>query len=171
MGDLRLTFCSEITIMSIRFDANGNIDPSSLEDDLMKALDSDCKYKQTDNMKKRAIRVAKSYDEFKNMVACAHLKTVRWKRFSRRLINYILIEIRWYYSREDIESLKAVKKGWKKQSAKAAGSISLLAEDEAIIPAVPVSIVPDVHRIKKPKTSFEFERNWRRLAGAPEKIE
>jgi hypothetical protein len=63
--------------MSIRFDANGNIDPSSLEEDLMKALDSDCKYKQTDNMKKRAIRVAKSYDEFKNMVACAHLKTVR----------------------------------------------------------------------------------------------
>ena len=63
--------------MSIKFDANGNIDPSSLEKDLQLALDSDVKYKQTDNMKKRAIKVAGSYDEFKNMVACAHLKKVR----------------------------------------------------------------------------------------------
>ncbi len=77
-----------------------------------------------------------------------------------------------YVSREDIESLKAVKKGWKKQSARtAAGNVSLLDENEAPPPAVPVSIVPDVHRVKKPKTSFEFERNWRRLASTPEKIE
>lgn len=63
--------------MSIKFDANGNIDPTSLERDLQQALDADVKYKQTDNMKKRAIKVAGSYDEFKNMVACAHLKKVR----------------------------------------------------------------------------------------------
>jgi hypothetical protein len=63
--------------MSLKFDAHGNIDPSSMEKDLASALDSDVKYKQTDNMKKRAIKVAGSYDEFKNMVACAHLKKVR----------------------------------------------------------------------------------------------
>lgn len=64
--------------MSIKLDANGNIDPSALEKDLRLALDSDVKYRQTDNMKKRAIKVAASYDEFKNMVACAHLKKVRY---------------------------------------------------------------------------------------------
>lgn len=71
--------------MSIKFDANGNIDPSSLEKDLQQALDSDVKYKQTDNMKKRAIKVAGSYDEFKNMVACAHLKKVRWETYQNPL--------------------------------------------------------------------------------------
>jgi hypothetical protein len=71
--------------MSIKFDSNGNIDPSSMEQDLADALDSDVKYKQTDNMKKRAIKVAGSYDEFKNMVACAHLKKVRLVRLKVRL--------------------------------------------------------------------------------------
>ena len=133
--------------MSIKFDANGNIDPSSLEKDLIVALDSDVKYKQVDNMKKRAIRISKSYDEFKAMVACAHLKTV---------------------SREDIESLKAVKKGWKNQSSKSSATASILAVDTKIDSSGAVSMTPDVGRVKKPKTSFEFERNWRRL-GTPEK--
>lgn len=66
--------------MSIRFDINGNIDPTTLEKDLQMALHADVKYKQTDNMKKRAIKVAGSYEEFKNMVACAHLKKVRYNR-------------------------------------------------------------------------------------------
>ena len=62
---------------SLRVDANGNIDPVYLEKELQAALNFDLKYKQTDGMKKRAIKTAASYDEFKNMVACAHLKTVR----------------------------------------------------------------------------------------------
>jgi Dynein attachment factor N-terminus len=58
-------------------DADGNINISKLEKDLRSALDFDIKYKQTDNMKKRACKVSKDYDEFKAMVACAHLKTLR----------------------------------------------------------------------------------------------
>jgi hypothetical protein len=63
--------------MSVRVDQNGNIDPMALEKELQSALDFDLRYKQTDSMKKRAIKTAGTYDEFKNMVACAHLKTVR----------------------------------------------------------------------------------------------
>ena len=43
----------------------------------VEALDEDVKYKKTDEMKKRAITVAKSYDEFRHLVSCAHLKPVR----------------------------------------------------------------------------------------------
>jgi hypothetical protein len=62
---------------SIKLDSAGNIDAASLEKELHDALNHDVKYKQTDSMKKRAIKVAQSYDDFKNMVACAHLKTLR----------------------------------------------------------------------------------------------
>ena len=58
-------------------DSEGNINVHKLEKELKSALEFDVNYKKKDNMKKRAVRVAKSYDEFKNMVACAHLKTVR----------------------------------------------------------------------------------------------
>ena len=57
---------------------DGNIDISKLEKDLRSALDFDIKYKQSDNMKKRACKVSADYDEFKAFVACAHLKTVRY---------------------------------------------------------------------------------------------
>ncbi|CAM9358470.1 unnamed protein product, partial [Ectocarpus fasciculatus] len=126
--------------MSIKFDANGNIDPSSLEKDLQQALDSDVKYKQTDNMKKRAIKVAGSYDEFKNMVACAHLKKV---------------------SSQDIESLKEVKRGWKKQSVSQASS-SLLRDERDTPPAISVPLVPGAEKRKLPKTFTEFHKIWRR---------
>ncbi len=58
-------------------------------------MDFDAKYKQTDNMKKRAVKVATNYDEFKAMVACAHLKKL---------------------TKKEVESLSNVKKGWKKKS-------------------------------------------------------
>ena len=67
--------------MSLKLDQNGNIRPEYLEKELQSALEMDIKYQQTDNMKKRAIKVAQSYDEFKNMVACAHLKTLRYVRY------------------------------------------------------------------------------------------
>jgi hypothetical protein len=62
--------------MAIRLDDDGNINASFLEKELQSALEFDIKYKQTDSMKKRAVKVAGSYDEFRNMVACAHLKTL-----------------------------------------------------------------------------------------------
>lgn len=58
---------------------DGSIDTGHLEKDLRSALDFDIKYKQTDNMKKRACKVSADYDEFKAFVACAHLKTVRYQ--------------------------------------------------------------------------------------------
>jgi hypothetical protein len=57
--------------------SDGNIDVSRFEKDLRHALDFDIKYKQTDNMKKRASKISTDYDEFKAFVACAHLKTIR----------------------------------------------------------------------------------------------
>ena len=62
--------------MSIKLDEDGNINASYLEKELQAALEFDIKYKETDSMKKRAVKIAGSYDEFKNMVACAHLKTL-----------------------------------------------------------------------------------------------
>jgi hypothetical protein len=62
--------------MAVRLDRNGNIDSSSLEKELQIALEQDVRYKQTDGMKKKAIKIAHSYDDFKNMVACAHQKPV-----------------------------------------------------------------------------------------------
>jgi hypothetical protein len=65
--------------------SDGNIDTSKLERDLQQALDFDRQHKQTDNMKKRAVKVAADYGEFKAMVACAHLKTVRYAVFVQQL--------------------------------------------------------------------------------------
>lgn len=64
--------------MSGILDKNGQLVPSKLESELQQALEADLRYKQQDNMKKRASRVAKSYEEFRDMVACAHLEHVRW---------------------------------------------------------------------------------------------
>ena len=61
----------------VRLDEDGYIDTAQFQKELHSALDSDVKYRQTDYMKKRAVKVAKSYDDFKGMVACAHLKTVK----------------------------------------------------------------------------------------------
>ena len=43
----------------------GTFDTSELESEMVQALEADRKYKVTDEMKKRAITTAKSYDEFK----------------------------------------------------------------------------------------------------------
>lgn len=80
----------------IILDSSGNIDNRKLEKSLREALDFDIKYKQTDNMKKKACKVASNYDEFKAMVDCAHLKRV---------------------SRKEIDSLGSKKQGWTKSSA------------------------------------------------------
>ena len=61
----------------VKFDEEGYIDSTPFEKDIRSALESDVKYRQTDYMKKRAVKVAKSYDEFKGMVACAHMKTLK----------------------------------------------------------------------------------------------
>lgn len=56
------------------------------------ALHDDQQYSRVDAMKKRAIKTVASYDEFKNLVACAHLTPL---------------------SRREIDCLGHVKQGWK----------------------------------------------------------
>lgn len=75
---------------SLKIDQNGNVDTNNLSSEIKDSLEFDLRYKQIDNMKKRAIRMAGCYDDFKNMVACSHLKTV---------------------SRKEVESLREVKRG------------------------------------------------------------
>ena len=44
---------------------DGKINTSKLEESMHKALEFDVKYRQTDNAKKRAIKVSGSYEDFK----------------------------------------------------------------------------------------------------------
>lgn len=51
-----------------------SVNRSALAKELATAVDDENGRKAVDNMKKRAITSAKSYDEFKALVACANLK-------------------------------------------------------------------------------------------------
>jgi hypothetical protein len=59
-------------------DSKGKLDCGKLREELVSALEQDDRRNKVDAMKKRAILSASSYDEFRHMVDCAHLKTVRW---------------------------------------------------------------------------------------------
>lgn len=134
---------------SLRVDQNGNIDPVFLEKELQSALEFDLKYKQTDGMKKRAIKTAGTYDEFKNMVACAHLKTV---------------------SREEVESLRAVKKGWTKKKERAPETLVLEKEMATSTGNHTSAAVIEPKKKRKPKTSMDFDRDWRRMKTVSDKL-
>ena len=56
---------------------DGLLSTQKLQKELSSALASDEKRKKVDAMKKRAIHTAGTYDEFRHMVSCAELKTVR----------------------------------------------------------------------------------------------
>jgi hypothetical protein len=139
--------------MAVRLDDKGNISAQSLECELKSALEFDVKYKQTDSMKKRAVRTAQSYDDFKNMVACAHLKTL---------------------SRKEVESLSQVKKGWKKGFDKPLSESILLKsertslENERMNNNIQTVINPT--KFRKPKTFMDFERDLNRQKMPDEKI-
>lgn len=128
----------------VELDSNGNINTHKLARELRGALDHDVKYKQVDNMKKRAIRVAPSYDDFKAMVACAHLKTL---------------------NRKEIEDLKTSKRGWQKSKTGDNSNNAGILEKEIQAMQKLVSRDVDLLNIKfvKPKNPMEFERDWRRL--------
>ena len=78
----------------VKLDANGNLDTSILERELTAALEFDIRYKQQDNMKKKAVKTSGTYDDFKAMVACSHLKTLTSK---------------------EVESLSTKKQGWQRE--------------------------------------------------------
>lgn len=67
---------------------HGSFDTAALQIELAQALEDDRKYKLTDNMKKRAIHTASSYDEFKvqsNVVSNDAQRTLMQVRHSLEL--------------------------------------------------------------------------------------
>lgn len=131
-------------------DSAGNINTSRISQELTSALDFDVKYKQVDNMKKRAVRTAGSYDEFKQLVAAAHLKKV---------------------SRKEVESLSDVRKGWKKSG-------TLTRENDLLDlrrSRVSQELTADgsggpKQSARKPRTSMELDRNLRRMSSDFERL-
>jgi len=89
--------------LPMKLDAEGNLDTGYLAKELNAALQYDIHYKQVDNMKKKAVKTSGTYDDFKAMVACSHLKTLTSK---------------------EVESLSAKKTGWQRefQSNSASGT-------------------------------------------------
>lgn len=143
-----------MTDTSISLDENGNINTKKLEKALRSALDFDIKYKKTDNMKKRACKTAGNYSEFKAMVDCAHLKTV---------------------NRTEIESLREVKKGWKKENSQKTVNVAcILSEEEKKSQNVVNNILKSSKlqniNYKAPKTLSEFERDFRRIGNNHDRV-
>lgn len=138
----------------VKFDENGNIDTAKLEQSLIKAIELDVKYKQTDNMKKRAVKVATSYEEFKAMVDCAQLKTV---------------------SRQEIESLRQVKTGWTKSSKSVNDKANILSLEEKskLSHKTKISTADaKFHGSRSiPRSYMEFQRDFRRIQFLTEKID
>lgn len=68
-----------------------------------------------------------------------------------------------------MESLRHVKKGWQKTTKKKSESVKLDKENEAIlVQEVDTSKIKST-KVRKPKTSMEFDRDWRRLRSTEEK--
>lgn len=129
-------------------DSDGNINAKLLTLELKDALESDVKYRQTDNMKKRAVRVAGDYNEFKNMVASAHLKKLTTK---------------------EVQSLSHVKKGWQRAVAMdSKSSAQLLSKEVEIEQLTSLSNgmahvgIDAVCKRVKPRSPMEVERDLRR---------
>ncbi|KAJ0393446.1 hypothetical protein P43SY_000754 [Pythium insidiosum] len=114
---------------------HGCFDTAALQDELARALEEDRKYKLTDSMKKRAIHTAASYDEFKNLVACADLKPV-----SQR-------ELRSFSSSD--RSTNLAYRAQTKSNRKLKGKSTPLASLVASVDTPPV-------------TAVDFCRQWRR---------
>lgn len=150
MSSMHRSSVSRETVFKL--DANGNIDADKLTKEMTEALAFDIDYKKKDNMKKRAIKSAPDYDAFRNMVACASLKTV---------------------SRQEVESLGDKKKGWKKATdgMLSSGGIDTILGQEALEKNKKAGAgALTVEKIKKPKNAMEFNRDWRRLKDSEKKL-
>ncbi|KAF0774872.1 hypothetical protein AaE_001428, partial [Aphanomyces astaci] len=111
----------------------GAFDTAALQKELVIALEEDRKYKLTDDMKKRAIHTAASYDDFRNFVLCADLKPVS----SKELQNLS-------------KSERKRNRGYQTKSlvhVDTSKAKTLVGKQDAAVP---------------PATSVEFIRTWRR---------
>ena len=142
--------------MSNLIDAEGNINANFLSKELQQALEEDVRYKQTDSMKKRAIKTSTDYNEFKAMVACAHLKTLTSK---------------------EVESLSHVKKGWQKSVPKDKTSSAVVLTKELEKQQHLSSSTSDLKTVfnkaggkPKPKLAMEIQRDLRRISEPTNKL-
>ncbi len=128
-------------------DSFGNINTNLLQTELQHSLASDIRHKQVDNMKKRAVKVASDYNEFKAMVACAHLKKI---------------------TSDEVASLSQVKKGWKKSHSTDKGtSAQLLTAEKQLSDGV-----VNTHQLvgTTPRTCMELDRDLRRYRSSKDKL-
>jgi hypothetical protein len=132
------------------FNPDGNINMNMLTRELEEGLNADIKYRQTDNMKKRACKVASNYDEFRAMVQCAHLKTL---------------------SRKEIESLKSTEKGWNHRKPKNKVDDAIILSQEILGDGEKSQHKLNSSFSSKPKNGLEFEREWRRIENVAKKLE
>lgn len=146
-------------------DEKGNIIPKKIESELLKSLQSDVRYKQQDNMKKRACKVAKSYDEFRDMVSCAHLEHLRYNIFFLKASRTIG-DSNSHFSRKEIESLSDKKKGWRKSGDAAYLKASILEKEKSAFESSARnsdSLLDAKEKNTLPRTVMEFNRDWKRL--------
>jgi hypothetical protein len=118
-----------------------------LAKDLSEAFAIDAKYKAEDDMKKRAIVTARSYDEFKNLVAAAQLKPIDAGDIARKSATHA--------NRSLLSSGSCVARdaplGFDLRGGRAAEG---LAASRPLLSATPTG---------PPANGAEFDRAWRRL--------
>ncbi|CAM9451254.1 unnamed protein product [Phaeothamnion confervicola] len=134
---------------TMALDAHGNLNAAKLQRELTAAIGEDDRRRRVDDMKKRAIHTAGTYDEFRHMVSCATLSTV---------------------TRRELESLADAKKGWsrrgtggKKAEGARRGSCAAAVGDSAAAAAASASAAGSLTDASRPaaSTPMEFERDWR----------
>ena len=118
-----------------------------LAKDLSEAFAIDAKYKAEDDMKKRAIVTARSYDEFKNLVAAAQLKPIDAGDIARKSVTHA--------NRSLLSSGGGVVRdaplGFDLRGGRAAEGV---AAPRPLLSATPTGL---------PANWAEFDRAWRRL--------
>ena len=120
----------------------GEINVNLLKKEIVLNLQEDKTYAAVDTMKKKAIHVAQSYDEFRNFVACAEQKCVTSK---------------------EMEELKEKKGSWTIRQTRGVKdrlkSKRLSQEEQYQVVFNEKSIIPE----GKPGSSMEFVRDWNRI--------
>ncbi|CAM9353359.1 unnamed protein product [Ectocarpus sp. 13 AM-2016] len=126
-----------------------HFETSALHLELSAALKEDVSRKKTDEMKKRAIHTAASYDEFRHMVSCAQLNPV---------------------TRKEMEMLSDPKRGWQGRvggvapTTKVLGSTGRQKAPRQTQRSVDTAINGGAKAgpLRAPKDHAQFQRDWRR---------
>eukprot|EP00903_Cladosiphon_okamuranus_P012205 g11447.t2 len=128
-----------------------HLETSKLHLELSAALKEDVSRKKTDEMKKRAVHTAASYDEFRHMVSCAQLTPV---------------------TRKEMEMLSYQKRGWHGRSGgvvpatKKPGSTGRRKAAKSTRKPVGTEIGGGAKAgspVRAPRDYSQFQRDWRRL--------